>query len=210
MTICCSYNRRTRYTLWLFSAVVSRHAAPAPSRLSESLFHVTDLFYDHPVYVGVESRDQQGGEDDRGEVQEHEVIVVHDVREDAPVVARLAGVPSEERQEAHQSARYPARAYYTWKNRSSFPFLIIVSFDRHRSLHRQWIDAPSRRLHVRSVDSNNNSFARIRSLRIGHSLRLAPASRALFGFHVDEAIFIYMRFVIDSFVIRGKRRSAGK
>lgn len=137
MTICCSYNRRIRYTLWLFSAVASRRGAPAPSRLSESLFHATDLFHDHPVYVGVESRDQQSGEDDSGEVQEHEVIVVHDVREDAPVIAHLAGVPSEERQEAHQSARHPARAYYTWK---PIVFSINIRFLRPPSIASSSMD----------------------------------------------------------------------
>jgi len=47
--------------------------------------------------MSVESRNQQCGEDDCGEVQEHKVVVVHDIRENAPVIVHLAGIPSEER-----------------------------------------------------------------------------------------------------------------
>lgn len=87
--------------------------------------------------MGVKSRDQQGGEDDRGEVQEHEIIVVHHVREDAPVIVRLAGVPPKQWQEAYEGARYPAHTYYTWKNRSSFPF-------SSTAIDRCIVDAPCR------------------------------------------------------------------
>lgn len=44
---------------------------------------VSDLFYDHSVYMGVERCNYQRGKDDRGEVEEYEVIVIHHLSENA-------------------------------------------------------------------------------------------------------------------------------
>jgi len=84
--ICCNYNRRYN-SLAIFRR---RVAAVGP-------FRTTDLLHDNPIYVSVERRDQQSRADDGSEVQEHEIVVIHYLREHAPVIARLAGVPSKER-----------------------------------------------------------------------------------------------------------------
>lgn len=67
------------------------------------------------VDVGVERRQDECGKDDGEEVQEHEVVVVHDLCEEA--LGRLVGsgaVPTEQRQEAHQGPRDPAHTDDTY------------------------------------------------------------------------------------------------
>lgn len=73
------------------------------------------LLHDDPVNMRVEGRHQQRRRDDGGEVQEDQVVVVHDLHEEAGEAARGAGVPAEQRQEAHGGPGHPAHADDHWK-----------------------------------------------------------------------------------------------
>ena len=61
------------------------------------------LLEHHPVDVRIEPRHQQCRYDDCTEVQEHQIVVLHDPGEQALHVAVLALVPAHEWQEAYQS-----------------------------------------------------------------------------------------------------------
>lgn len=63
----------------------------------------------------VEGRHQQRWCDDGGEVEEYQVVVVHDLNEEAGEAARGSGVPAEQREEAHSGASHPAHADDHWK-----------------------------------------------------------------------------------------------
>lgn len=72
------------------------------------------LLHDDSVNVRVEGRHQQRRSDDGGEVQKDQVVVVHDLHEEAGKAARRAGVPAEQRQEAHRGASHPTHADDHW------------------------------------------------------------------------------------------------
>lgn len=75
------------------------------------------LFDDDPINMRVKSSYQQSRKDDRCEVQEDEIVVIHDFRENAFLVGLLSGVPTEQRQKAHQSSGDPANADYAYTKR---------------------------------------------------------------------------------------------
>lgn len=66
------------------------------------------LFEDHPVYVGVERRHEEGRRDDGAEVEENEVVVVHDVEKKTSAVEVVVVVPAHEGEEAYEAAGHPA------------------------------------------------------------------------------------------------------
>lgn len=60
----------------------------------------THLFEDDGVDVGVEDGHEDAGPDDGDEVEEDEVVVVHDLTEEAQFLLVLL-VPAHDRKEAH-------------------------------------------------------------------------------------------------------------
>ena len=87
------------------SLVSRRSAGPAPAR------RCTHLLDDDDVDADVENGHHEAGEDDGGEVEEHEVVVVHDAREETGWV--WAGVPAHHRQQSDHGAQHPAADYDT-------------------------------------------------------------------------------------------------
>lgn len=70
------------------------------------------LFNNDSVDVCIEGSEQHAGRHNGGEVEEQQVVVVHDLDEVAAGHVG-AGVPAEQRQKPHARARHPAHRDYT-------------------------------------------------------------------------------------------------
>ncbi|CAK1545231.1 unnamed protein product [Leptosia nina] len=74
-----------------------------------------DVSSDPLLNVCVKRRQKHAGSNNGSEVQEQEVVIVHDFNEVAPRRRSDSSMPAEEWEEAHPSTGNPAYRYYDWK-----------------------------------------------------------------------------------------------